>query len=352
MSLIPTLEKLSISSDKLFLDIKNPRFLGEKGIPTSLSSEYTDAKLQEELRRYLLVKHGVRPLVESISQLGYLAIDNIVVQELEPHKYVVVEGNRRLAAIKTVLGDIKRRVLDVSSSVLSSLAEIEVLVLPKDKCEDFETAAMLLQGVRHISGAKSWGPFQQGRLIEQLVNCEGMTFKDAASTVGLSASRVAVLLRGYYGLKQLMEFPEFAGKADTSMFSYFEYAHLKCPVRQWLEWDDEFCCYMNDENLRFFYQCIIPSSEKNSPVLLSRHVRDYLPTVLEHDEATALFFETRDIRAAYFLATQNNLVSMQRLEELTSSIKQIERIHNISEKELALIAKLNEITTNILKNKN
>lgn len=272
-----------LSSDRLFLDASNPRL-----VSFHLSDDPYGGWAQELIRRNLLKNFSVVPLIESILRLGFLPMDRMVVRQFAPDKYVVVEGNRRLAAIKTILGDIKRKVVSPSPHVLESLSQLEVLKL-ETSSEREETAAMLLQGVRHISGVKSWGPYQQGRLISTLVNQQGMSLREAALTVGLSPSRVGVLLRGYYGMQQMFDDAEFGAKADTGMFSYFEQAHCKLVVREWLGWSDQFCGYTNRDVLHFFYRCIIPSSASGVSRLLARDVRDLLPDVLQHPKARKAF---------------------------------------------------------------
>src|SRR5438477_8861944 len=87
----PTYER--VSPDKLFFDAKNPRLaeyaLGSK--PTQL-----------ELLRILWEKMAVDELVLSIASRGYFTHEPIFVTE-ERGKFIVLEGNRRLAAVKLLL---------------------------------------------------------------------------------------------------------------------------------------------------------------------------------------------------------------------------------------------------------
>ena len=113
-------------------------------------------------------KHGLVELKNSILRNGFLPLDRIVVRELDGirGKYVVIEGNRRLAALKWLRSDIDEGLvaeegIDPDSDYLEKLAEstkeIEVLVYLGDDKNDI---AWILQGIRHIGGIRDWEPAQ------------------------------------------------------------------------------------------------------------------------------------------------------------------------------------------------
>lgn len=299
-----TLKELAVHPDSLLLDIHNPRFYGEPTAPRFPGNTHPDdPRPQETVRQYLLRHQGVPSLVESILQQGFLSLDRLVVRELEPGKYVVVEGNRRLAAIKTILGKVAFRLISPPEHVLATLACIEVLLL-RATPNEIGRSALLLQGVRHISGVRSWGPFQQGKLIHALTQQERMSFRDAAAAVGMSPSRVSSLLRGYCGLAQMQAHPVFGEMADASLFSYFEQAYAKLPVREWLGWQDSSLRYEQFEHLESFYAWIV-GVDGRPPRLLARHVRDMLPAVLTQEEARSAFVAGQaSIEEAYRLSRE------------------------------------------------
>jgi len=343
-----------VTPRELLLDLQNPRFLGEKLAP-SFSLEYPvdDARAQEVTRRYLLKYQSASPLVESILRIGFLPLDRIVVRRYSKNKYVVIEGNRRVAAIKTIIGDVTRHAISIPDNISKTLQIIEVLELNQNDA-DCECAPLLIQGLRHISGVRNWGPFQQGHLLDSLVNSQGMSFQNAALTVGLSPRRVAVVLRAYQGLKQMIGDQSYTGRADVSLFSCFEQAYLKIPVRNWLGWDDVKGKYLNDENRKAFYAAISILDGLGAPRLLARHVRDQLPSVLTHDKAKHAFFvDMNSIEYAYSIAqgeveTRNNehpdlKMLFRHLGELAS--------HNscISNDEYDMILDIHKVASDILK---
>ena len=303
---------ITLPVENIFLDIFNPRFSGEIKSPKfNDGTKHNDPRAQELTRRFLIAKHGAGILADSITRVGFLKIDRVIVRKITSGVYVVVEGNRRLAAVKTILGGVRRKVIVLPMAILDSLMEIEVLEL-KVIGDSAVKAASLLQGIRHISGVRNWGPYQQGKLVHTLVEDEGLNYSEAALSVGLSPSRVAAILRGYYGLRQMQNDPYFGAYADVSLFSHFEQAHLKIPVRKWLDWDDKKKEYCNAISLQFFYSRIVNNPERPAPELLkAKEVRDLLPAVLENEKAKQVYLSNNSTLVDAYVITQPDGVDVK-----------------------------------------
>lgn len=80
-----------IELDDLILDVKNPR-LAELGI-TSTATPF-------DLVKALWEKMAVEEVATSIAYSGYFDHEPLFVEPAPNGKYVVIEGNRRLAAVK------------------------------------------------------------------------------------------------------------------------------------------------------------------------------------------------------------------------------------------------------------
>lgn len=299
-----SLERIEVSPDSLLLDNANPRFYGEE-INMKLMEEYPieDPRLQEYLRQQIYNKYNVKDLISSIAEIGFLKLDPIIVVETSG-RYKVIEGNRRLTAIKTILGDLKRKTLSIPREVEDSLNRIEVVKLN----DDDDSTAWMLQGIRHVSGVRDWGPYQKAELIKALYDKKEMSFKQIGSVIGLSPQRVSTILNGYMGILQMMADAEWSAKANPDLFSHFEQAYVRGPLRDWLGWDKIQRRYTNEHNLKHFFKWITSADEETArPILKSKDVRDILPAVIEHDEARSLFVEGEiNLDEAYSLATAGN----------------------------------------------
>ena len=124
-----------VHPDDLFLDVLNPRLFGDTALNPIEKIDLYSPKIQEVVRQHLVKYHRAGVLVQSIQRSGFLSVDRIVVKRIASDGFVVIEGNRRLAAIKTVLGDYKRKVIDLKNEILFSLENLEVLeVNLEEKC--------------------------------------------------------------------------------------------------------------------------------------------------------------------------------------------------------------------------
>lgn len=85
-----------LSIDNLKLDVKNPRF----------SYQSTKEMNQTEIVKYLVENHAVYELAKAIAINGYLLNEEPIVCK-EGDSYVVLEGNRRVAACKILLNPYK-----------------------------------------------------------------------------------------------------------------------------------------------------------------------------------------------------------------------------------------------------
>jgi ParB-like chromosome segregation protein Spo0J len=108
------LEQRLLSLDQLFLNPNNPRFWSER----DRKKKCLDAKIPDDTIQKNTLKRieafGVKELRDSILRNGFLPMDRIVVRPIEDHgeKYVVVEGNRRLAALKSLHSQIEAGDID------------------------------------------------------------------------------------------------------------------------------------------------------------------------------------------------------------------------------------------------
>jgi hypothetical protein len=346
--------ELSFESDKIFFDPQNPRFffkdLKWETVEGRYNCDSEEEKLeaqeevfsinQERIRRHMLEKHGLDLLINSILQLGFIPMDNILVRK-SGDKFIVVEGNRRVAAVKTILHYHRCNLEDVADHVLQSIEDIKVFVLPEGK--EHDESALIYQGIRHISGTRSWAPYQQGKLAAKLAKSRSM--QDVGQILGLSGGRVAKLARGYYGLKQLLEDAEYGEKASANMFSYFEQAHTQIPVREWLGWDDEICQYTNMANLHFFYKCIFSSTDNDS--FLAKDVRDILPTVLKSEEATKLFINTGNVKRAHQLIQNEFKLPKKSVQTITDQLQKVD-ITKLASNDLEELKQLHKLLGNFL----
>jgi hypothetical protein len=165
-------------------------------------------------------------------------MDRLVVREWKgpPNagKYVVVEGNRRVAALKWLkdLHDIGKETFDEQK--LNNITQFECLLLNTELAGP--SATLILPGLRHVSGVKEWGAYQKAKAVHALRK-GGMSPQEAAQSFGLSTRAANAAYRCYLALEQMKADEEFGENAEPKMYSYFEEIFKRPNVRAWLAWD-------------------------------------------------------------------------------------------------------------------
>ena len=167
MSLAPKLKKRPVSSDVLLLDPNNPRLFSKTvervpkvNIPDPGVQEATRQRLREKGDRFRIAE-----LCESIRRNGYApeAGGYIFVRALTNTKYfLVLEGNRRVVAIRELLANKG----DLQENVRNSIEAFDVQEIVDDIPEDkLQEKISYLLGTCHHGSHKDWSPFARARGI-------------------------------------------------------------------------------------------------------------------------------------------------------------------------------------------
>lgn len=182
-----------------FIPVENLRFDPENPrLPTGVDVHDGSAVLAWMLNDATIIE-----LMGSIGQQGYFPGEPLLcvpVQGQDAGDYLVVEGNRRLAAVVLLLepelAKVRRKaVLDVATG-----ADYRPELLPALVFQDRGEILDYL-GYRHITGIKEWDPLAKARYLWQLARkYEGRdqaeTFRELAKTIGSRGDYVARLLTG------------------------------------------------------------------------------------------------------------------------------------------------------------
>lgn len=160
--LVPKLRKITVRYDRLVLDPNNPRFITRKEdrVPEEDYLEQDIAQITSG-KLYTPDKdhYKIAELINSIKQNGWLPVDYVFVRKLAGHEgyYTVLEGNRRVLAIRQLMND-----KDTEPALKKSLQSIEVMeLIDKGSPEEVQKKISYILGVRHHGSLKKWTPFAQ-----------------------------------------------------------------------------------------------------------------------------------------------------------------------------------------------
>jgi hypothetical protein len=138
----------------LYFDPGNPRLIGD----------FADD--QDKMFRFLITDIGVDDLLESISASGLFNADPIIVRDRpKGGGYFVIEGNRRLAALKLLKGIRPNdgqpipAVPEVSPDVAKTFEELNV----QSGWPDEVLQAYL--GYKHVTASREWSPDSKAKFV-------------------------------------------------------------------------------------------------------------------------------------------------------------------------------------------
>jgi hypothetical protein len=189
---------------ELYLDVANPRFGGVS----------TGTRDQVDVLDHIVDTFSVDDLLSSLSVNGYFEAEPLVVRE-EDGKFIVAEGNRRLAACLMLSGDDRaRRQVEKAKAFISvwnehdcpAIDPVPVIVF---RGSDSKRALLSYLGVRHISSSRSWDSYAKAAWVADVVEQHGLPVPDIAKMIGDRHNTVERLLQGYYLVRQLQDSGDF-----------------------------------------------------------------------------------------------------------------------------------------------
>ncbi len=184
--------KFSAQLKDLFFDPHNPRLLADVGDD------------QTKMFRYLITDIGVDDLLQSISASGLFNADPIIVRQRPAGGHFVIEGNRRIAALKLLTGERPQDQLaiptipEVSPEFAESVKTIEVESgWPEDLLEAY-------LGYKHVTAAREWSPEAKAKFVFEHARGDfsNEKLRRFAKTLGTNLATLKRWLIAYLTLKE------------------------------------------------------------------------------------------------------------------------------------------------------
>jgi hypothetical protein len=359
MELFSELVAKEVEIENLFLNPNNPRLMGK-----SRTNDVDDNRIKEsDIQNSLLEEieeEGISDIVEKIKKLGFLTIDRIVVRQIKnsPDNYLVLEGNRRIASVKTLLKEHAKGIVTLNNEILKSLKKIEVL----EYIGNDEDIIWLLQGMRHINGIKEWGALQQARFLHEMQNSRKLKATELDKMTGLGRNSISNKIRSYKAYQYSKEV--YHGEIEENNFSLFQEVIFARPIiKQWLDWDDVSNKFQNETNLELILNWYLGDEEDKKRIPRAIDLRDFLNQALLPDNKTYLekFINVEEYtvkeaiqdistKDAVKSAQKNQLNLVERLNQLDEFITSLSTLpvnKIVTDEELLkkYIEKINEIVS-------
>ncbi len=215
----PLPEPVPKRPDELWLDPTNPRLAGHQA----------SIEDQDKILAWLYREMAVSELVVSIATNGYWKHEELFAEQHEK-RLVVLEGNRRLCAVKILLDPGLRarlRIADpphLSDNVRKTLKELPVIISTRDSVWDYI-------GFKHVNGPQAWDSIAKAQYIYRVRTQFEVPLEDIARTIADQHDTVLRLYRGYLVLRQAQDAELF--DPDDSYRPKFPFSHLWTAVNSY-----------------------------------------------------------------------------------------------------------------------
>lgn len=348
--------------DEIALDPWNPR-LGRSAQRKELAPDEVYDRMKD---------WSLEELATSFLESGFWAHEAVlcVKEEVQGSEtLVVIEGNRRIAALKrlekTYEGDeTSRKWLELIAGVddpQELFAEVPYILLSTRE----EVDAFL--GFRHVTGIKEWAPPEKAQFIVKLIDGYDYSYKQVMRKIG---SKTPTVQKNYIAFSLLLQMEQMEGLDIGKIEDKFSVLFLslgRTEVRHFLGLERAFSVEPKDvippvdsnheENLREFARWLF-GDEQNSPVVTDSRQVDRFAKVLASDDgleymrtvkrpslekafviaggdegelyemmSTAAYNVEESLSSIHHYATDERLIRI--VERLTSNVDQLKRIFEI-----------------------
>jgi len=258
--------------EQIYLDPSNPR-LETPGKERVSDNRIVEKGLQQKSLQKIK-EIGITDLTESIRTSGFWTIDKVVLRSIDSDKYVVVEGNRRIAALKTLQDAHNEGKITLPEGILKGIIEFDALIY-KGKNPDI---AWIIQGFRHTPGIKEWKRYPTAKFLAEIEKKAGKSIQDIASIFpGMKRDEVTKLIRSFYAFEQAKKDEEYGDMLDPDKFGHFyEIIMAKEEIRNWMGWDDKKRKFIKVSNLKKYLSWATAEDEEKSKIDISSTTRDTL----------------------------------------------------------------------------
>ncbi|MDR1883135.1 MAG: hypothetical protein LBR26_10215 [Prevotella sp.] len=316
----------------LKLDLYNPRLPRSK-----------QGKDEKTVVEYMLLEASTLELMSAIGENDFFAGELLLVapDENEKGKFIVIEGNRRLLAVKVLDNPDLATVKKIATKEIANNAKYKPQVLP---CLEFNSRNDILKylGFIHITGKKSWRLLEKARYLFELRNSENFknnsfltSSREIAKVIGSSSAYVKRLLIGFelYKIVEDEAFFKIDGLSDTNFsLNYFTDGLNKDNICNFINIDinsENPTENVEVDNLKKIAHWWFAKSEGQSRVSGDSEGLKLLNAVIGNPAALSAFEKGTSIYEAYELT---NDIDSQFENKVKDALKAIEQAHSIMPK--------------------
>ena len=293
-----------------YLDPNNYRFADHKDYKKVDENNLLDEKVQQRTRNFIAGKNreGVQDLLDSFKANGFLEVDMIQLKKLGDNNYLVLEGNRRVTALKILQEDYKAG-LDIGKFNISTFGSIPSFIHE----DDDKSTHRIIMGLKHISGNKKWPAINQAKLIYDYLKEyreDGNYYEEEINlceSLGITKTKLRTSQRAYHLILQYKE-SDYGDQFNSDMYYSFAEITKRPSIKKWICWNDSLYYAENEDNiLRLFSWLSIREENeevddgeiedsKKHPIIITkyREIQD-LAKFINNDDALNIMEEENSV---------------------------------------------------------
>lgn len=322
MKMIPTSrETKRIRVELLDFDPQNPRFYDGQDMG------------EANVIRRMLEQENLEELVDSIGNQGFFPGEPLLVtsEGAQNDHHIVVEGNRRLAALKVLNGLVSELPPSLQTRVDQAAhkpLEIECFVF--DRRKDI----LKYLGFRHISGPRRWEPLAKARYLKELqdtfYSSQSLTeqLRALARDIGSRSDYVAQLLttlalydrakntNEFYGLQRLRESDINFSLLSTALSYTKIAAYLNLPSRTAVDVSG-----VNDDHAKDLFNWLFAQKDDGETTVGESRQLKQLAAVLGSEQATQELKSTQNLSKAYLFSEGPAQAAWRLLSDVEATLK-------------------------------
>ena len=201
-----------IPVSNLVFDFRNPRLV---------EYDLTNRSTELEIVQVLWEAMDVRELVLSIAASGFFRHEPLIVSQ-EDGTNVVIEGNRRLAAVKVLLDPM---ILDMQNADMPTIPEDDKSALRTLPCLlSTRKQAWQYLGFKHVNGPAKWSSYAKSQYIADVHRNFDVPLVVIAQQIGDTHRTVQRLFRGLMVIEQAERLEVF--DREDRWRNHFSFSHL------------------------------------------------------------------------------------------------------------------------------
>lgn len=316
-----------VSLRNLYLDPNNFRLIHETDQVDVPDERIRDKDVANRTYRLIVGEknQNIQDLVESFKANGFLPVDQIQVRRLDG-VFVVVEGNRRVAALKYLRGEYERKSIDLGKLDVSIFSNVPVVLYE----DPDDVHYLILMALKHISGNRKWGEWNQARLLKTLMTDHGLPEDDVCKRVGITKTELRRNIRALALAEQYQE-SDYGDQFNEAMFPIFREAARNIALKDWLGWDDAANRANDRENVELFFSWLSkePIDDDTDSQYAGRNGDYQEPAISKRDDIITLSKIIKDPVAIEKLKEHRSLNEAYRTSDLIFKEKIKDAINSV-----------------------